>query len=570
MITPRMVQVASLLLCSISVASASSRGVDETVDPEPVTLAHEMTTFTIERHIHGRSGVTFRDDTGAPCEIIYNIAGYLATITAGSEEYKIIYHDNGDMVDVERRDEGSGVRRLKHGKEVYLEIEPQSIGVERRHEAVTCRDCEKGWNTVCGVGLASFCELKQGYWAVFGLLARSAIKTMCGTFSRACRVHSARAVCLERCKVDDGGDKYEGQSGGGGGGGGGVGGDSSGGGMNGEDDDDAIGTNDDKDEEDARDDQLDGGDMDGNNKGGPDDVSGKDEVVDRIPDPGPVTLTHQNTTFTLERYIHGRSGVAFRDDTDAQCEIIYNVAGYFATIAAGSEEYKIMYQDDGDMVDVERRDGGSGVRRLQRGEEDHVEDVPQSIGVDKRHEAMTCKACKKGLGTVCGAGLLSFCELRKEYDAVFGPLARSAVKTMCGIFSRACGVNSAVDVCVERCDGENDRDGSDGAGDGRESGDDEDDIGGSDDQNKGGKGDDRLDDGDADGNKKRRPDDATESDDVEKDEDGDDDGSSVEDDDVIACPGCGFNTTCDGATCRCLDGYQGDELVACFGERFRF
>lgn len=295
--------------------------------------------------------------------------------------------------------------------------------------------------------------------------------------------------------------------------------------------------------------------------------------VDESPDPKPVTLTHEKITFAIERYIHGRTGVAFRDDTKAPCEVIYNIAGYVATVVAGSEEYKVMYDDKGAVVDVERRDEAAGARRLKHGDEDFTDAVPQEIGVDRRYEAWTCKACKEGWDTVCGVGLASFCGLRKRYDSVFGTLARSAAKTLCGTFSRACRDYSGREVCVKRCDVDNDDDDGDavGSGGGKGDGDDDGDTGVNEDKDRNRDDDYSNYDDDASGNDKGGDtydgDDFSARPDGDVDEDNDDGGGVAND--GIACPGCGANTTCDGVTCSCLDGYQGDVLVGCTGEEFR-
>ena len=218
-----------LLLFSRLLDISSARRTDARPDPPPVTVTRHKTTFSIARYIHGRSGVSFRDDTNAWCELIYNKAGYFATIVAGNEEYKIMYDDNGTVVDVERRDEGAGSRRLKHEEEYYIDSAPQNIGVSRRYEAVTCEACGEGWTTVCGEGLLSFCDLRKDYWHVFGPLARSSVKTMCGTFSRACRDTLENIVCVERCKIDDEDDKY---------------------GNGGDDSEDGVGDDEDEDDED--------------------------------------------------------------------------------------------------------------------------------------------------------------------------------------------------------------------------------------------------------------------------------------------------------------------------------
>lgn len=304
--------------------------------------------------------------------------------------------------------------------------------------------------------------------------------------------------------------------------------------------------------------------------------------IDESPDPNPVRLTHEKVTFAIERYIHGRTGVAFRDDTDAPCEVIYNIAGYVATIVAGSEEYKVMYDENGAVVDVQRRDEAAGARRLKHGDEDFTDAVPQEIGVDRRYEAWTCKACKKGWDTVCGVGLASFCGLRKRYDNVFGTLARSAAKTLCGTFSRACRDYSGSEVCVGRCEVDNDDDDdddADGSGGGKGGGDDDGDTGVNEDGDRNrdddySSHDDNYSSYDDDASSNDKGGDSYDGDDFsarpdgDADEDNDDGGGGVAND-GIACPGCGANTTCDGVTCSCLDGYQGDVLVGCTGEKFR-
>ena len=191
---------ASLLLGNL-VPGASSAYV---TGGSPAGVTRDGTTFEIVRYRHGRSSVFFEGDDDVMSEYVYNKAGYVATFEAGSEEYKIIYDDDGDVEDVERRDDRR-VRalRLSEGQNIRLEGVLEDMAMLGRRKANSCEDCKEAWDTVCGDGLESLCDLQDDYGSVFGKLGEESVDTMCNTFSRACRDISANEACEDRCDSDD-------------------------------------------------------------------------------------------------------------------------------------------------------------------------------------------------------------------------------------------------------------------------------------------------------------------------------------------------------------------------------
>ena len=193
---------ASLLLCSC-VAVTSSRYL---TSQEPATVTHDGITFEIVRYRHGRSSVSFEDDD-ISSEYIYNFAGYVATIEAGSEEYKVEYDSDGDVDDVERRDDRrTRALRVSNFQDEYVEGVLEDIEELRRRKAKTCEDCKEAWDTVCGDGLESLCDLQEKYGSEFGPLGEESIDTMCTTFASACDDNSEREACEDQCDSDDGDD----------------------------------------------------------------------------------------------------------------------------------------------------------------------------------------------------------------------------------------------------------------------------------------------------------------------------------------------------------------------------
>ena len=192
--TPAVALTVSLLLCSLSVGISS--GNDTDTNCPPATVTRDDTMFEIVHYRHGRSGVSFENDAHVwSSEYIFNKAGYVATITAGSEEYKVEYDDQGDVEDVRRVDYGS---RALAGEGDNAEDASERAAMMRRHLTETCEDCEKAWDTVCGDGLTSLCYLEEGYGSVFGPMATESIETMCSTFWSACAGTSAGDVCEDR------------------------------------------------------------------------------------------------------------------------------------------------------------------------------------------------------------------------------------------------------------------------------------------------------------------------------------------------------------------------------------
>ncbi|CAN0547173.1 unnamed protein product, partial [Laminaria digitata] len=161
----------------------------------PPTVTRDDITFEIARYRRGRSGVSFEDDNHVSSEYIYNKAGYVATISAGSEEYKIVYDDHGVVEDVRRDDYGSRALTGEPDGDTEDVSASDSATFLWRKEAVMCEDCAAAWDTVCGDGLLSLCELEESYGSVFGKEGAESVDTMCSTFLSACSHTSVGTVC---------------------------------------------------------------------------------------------------------------------------------------------------------------------------------------------------------------------------------------------------------------------------------------------------------------------------------------------------------------------------------------
>ena len=193
--TPAVALTLSLLLGSFSVGIFSANHADAT--SSPVTVTRNDTRFEISRYRSGRSGVSFGNDKhDSPSEYIFNEAGYVATITAGSEQYKVVYDNHGVVEDMQRVDYRS---RALAGEGDNAKDSSESATMMRRRLGITCEDCEKAWDTVCGDGLMSLCDIEKSFGSVFGPLATESVETMCSTFLSACADTSAGDVCEDRC-----------------------------------------------------------------------------------------------------------------------------------------------------------------------------------------------------------------------------------------------------------------------------------------------------------------------------------------------------------------------------------
>lgn len=201
-----------------------------------------------------------------------------------------------------------------------------------------------------------------------------------------------------------------------------------------------------------------------------------------LPDSSPVTVTHGDITFEIARYRYGGSSVTFEDDdADWSSKYTYNETGYVVNMEAGYEHFEIMYDDNIDVEKVlrwndrqkrrerkdRRRDHGKGKSR-GKGESRDQNDVSKIIAMlDRREAVTTCDCCEEAWRTVCGDGLVLLCALTQCENGLrsictsgfgalrseFGAMGVDSVDTMCGAFVRACGANSAGEVCADRCDG---------------------------------------------------------------------------------------------------------------------
>lgn len=132
--------------------------------------------------------------------------GRLSTLNAGTEQYRVVYDTNGDILELRRTDsEGRMLlANYPHGdtserRELSAEGVPAEAVSSDGHRRLdyACDDCEEAWDIVCSLALTYICELDGN--DILGTNGAQAVGIACGDFGSLCNSLSADAVCAGRC-----------------------------------------------------------------------------------------------------------------------------------------------------------------------------------------------------------------------------------------------------------------------------------------------------------------------------------------------------------------------------------
>lgn len=192
-----------------------------------------------------------------------------------------------------------------------------------------------------------------------------------------------------------------------------------------------------------------------------------------------VKVTHDGTTFLVDRYDDGRDAPYHVTFTDSFKSVYkFNVEGSVTGIKADGETYEVIYKSNGKLKKVKdtttasrrylaakeggRFEGGgrSGADSadggaLNEGEEEQREhERVTPVGrTSHRRRLYDCEDCEQTWDILCSVGLETVCNL-EDYGSPFQPTADLSINLFCGNFSAACAHFSASDVCDGECEEE--------------------------------------------------------------------------------------------------------------------
>ena len=136
-------------------------------------------------------------DTGSS-RFKFDQAGRVTYIKASSEKYVVRYKSNGSLRRLVRKDSGARTLLLSYADEAGYEhhLEGDAIVHENRR-LYACDDCEYTWDTICGDGIPSVCDL-VGH-ASLGATGTFAVDIVCEMLGSVCNDTSADTACDGQC-----------------------------------------------------------------------------------------------------------------------------------------------------------------------------------------------------------------------------------------------------------------------------------------------------------------------------------------------------------------------------------
>lgn len=159
-----------------------------------ITVSSDDISFVIDHYNDGRTSPNKVTMTGFGSTSVYAFAkdGFIAEIKAEDELYNVVYKNDGKLNKVKRISPG---RKLADADGA---IENSPFAVRRR--LYGCEDCEQTWETVCGKGVETVCNL-EGYGEPFLSAGVASIGVFCDTLGSICSQRTASIVCDGGCKT---------------------------------------------------------------------------------------------------------------------------------------------------------------------------------------------------------------------------------------------------------------------------------------------------------------------------------------------------------------------------------
>lgn len=113
-------------------------------------------------------------------------------IEVGSESYTAKYKRNGELKEVllDSSDRRNLIEEGEGDESIPVSVLPVS--------SFACYDCGKAWDTVCGSGLETVCDLVD-FGAAFSDAASASVSALCTSFGGACGSMTASTACDGQC-----------------------------------------------------------------------------------------------------------------------------------------------------------------------------------------------------------------------------------------------------------------------------------------------------------------------------------------------------------------------------------
>lgn len=178
-----------------------------------ITESYKGIDYVIDRYdVNGVPSyeVSF-DDSGFTSTYEIDRRGFVTTIYAGTESYRMSYRPNNDKLrnvfrlsSRRQLEEGHDSADVAHVDETVRSTlgvageTASALGARRR--LLICDECVKTWETVCDNGVDTVCALK-GFGSPILSSGEVSIGVFCKDFGAVCRQHTADKVCEDECRV---------------------------------------------------------------------------------------------------------------------------------------------------------------------------------------------------------------------------------------------------------------------------------------------------------------------------------------------------------------------------------